>query len=108
MIALLLALHILLFVFSFAFTAGAGMLGGRIARTVVLKLKTSDFQTLTRSLTPSIRPRSAEELADLACALRERSSGAAAASSARADWFCCRRLASLAWASPGVGSVGNW
>jgi hypothetical protein len=33
MIALLLALHILLFVFSFAFTAGAGMLGGRIART---------------------------------------------------------------------------
>ncbi|HEX7813698.1 MAG TPA: DNA polymerase IV [Dyella sp.] len=47
-------------------------LGGRIARTVVLKLKTSDFQTLTRSLTPSIRPRSAEELADLACALRER------------------------------------
>jgi len=45
---------------------------GRIARTVVLKLKTSDFQTLTRSLTPSTRPCSAEELADLACALRAR------------------------------------
>jgi DNA polymerase-4 len=47
-------------------------LGGRIARTVVLKLKTADFHTLTRSLTPSIRPRSVEELADLACAMRER------------------------------------
>jgi hypothetical protein len=30
---LLLALHILLFAFSFAFTAGAGILGNRIART---------------------------------------------------------------------------
>lgn len=47
-------------------------LGGRIARTVVLKLKTADFHTLTRSLTPSMRPRSVEELADLACAMRER------------------------------------
>jgi DNA polymerase IV len=45
---------------------------GRIARTVVLKLKTSDFHTLTRSLTPAVQPRSATELADLACALRER------------------------------------
>jgi DNA polymerase IV len=45
---------------------------GRIARTIVLKLKTADFHTLTRSLTPSLRPRSAEELADVACALRER------------------------------------
>jgi len=45
---------------------------GRIARTVVLKLKTADFHTLTRSLTPSTRPASAEELADLACALRAR------------------------------------
>jgi DNA polymerase IV len=45
---------------------------GRVARTVVLKLKTSDFHTLTRSLTPAVRPRSAAELADLACALRER------------------------------------
>lgn len=45
---------------------------GRIARTIVLKLKTSDFHTLTRSLTPSVRPRSATEVADLACALRAR------------------------------------
>ncbi len=45
---------------------------GRVARTVVLKLKTSDFHTLTRSLTPSIRPYSANQLSDIACALRER------------------------------------
>ena len=45
---------------------------GRVARTVVLKLKTSDFQTLTRSLTPATRPTSAQELASIACALRER------------------------------------
>jgi DNA polymerase-4 len=44
----------------------------RIARTIVLKLKTSDFRTLTRSLTPATRPTSATELADIACALRER------------------------------------
>ena len=45
---------------------------GRIARTVVLKLKTADFHTLTRSLTPAQRPASATELADIACALRAR------------------------------------
>ncbi|MDW2980222.1 DNA polymerase IV [Rhodanobacter sp. KK11] len=45
---------------------------GRVARTVVLKLKTADFHTLTRSLTPAQRPLSAHELADIACALRER------------------------------------
>jgi DNA polymerase-4 len=45
---------------------------GRVARTVVLKLKTSDFQTLTRSFTPSTRPDSARELAEIACALRDR------------------------------------
>jgi DNA polymerase-4 len=44
----------------------------RVARTVVLKLKTADFHTLTRSLTPSTRPISADELGDIACALRER------------------------------------
>jgi DNA polymerase-4 len=43
-----------------------------VARTVVLKLKTADFHTLTRSLTPALRPGSARELADIACALRER------------------------------------
>jgi DNA polymerase-4 len=45
---------------------------GRIARTVVLKLKTSDFRILTRSLTPSHPPASEAELADLACGLRAR------------------------------------
>ncbi len=45
---------------------------GRVARTIVLKLKTAQFQTLTRSLTPSARPMSAQELADVACALRSR------------------------------------
>ncbi len=44
----------------------------RVARTVVLKLKTADFHTLTRSLTPPQQPRSAHELGMLACALRER------------------------------------
>lgn len=44
----------------------------RIARTVVLKLKTADFQTLTRSYTPMVPPRSARELAEIACALRSR------------------------------------
>jgi DNA polymerase-4 len=44
----------------------------RVARTVVLKLKTADFRVLTRSLTPDRPPASEEELADTACALRER------------------------------------
>jgi DNA polymerase-4 len=47
----------------------------RVARTVVLKLKTSDFRTLTRSLTPATRPSSARALADIACALRDRVNG---------------------------------
>ncbi|HEV8695546.1 MAG TPA: DNA polymerase IV [Lysobacter sp.] len=45
---------------------------GRIARTVVLKLKTSDFRTLTRSLTPANHPASLQEIADIACDLRAR------------------------------------
>ncbi len=45
---------------------------GRIARTVVLKLKTADFHTLTRNLTPTQRPASEHQLAEIACALRER------------------------------------
>ncbi len=44
----------------------------RIARTVVLKLKTSDFRTLTRSLTAAEPPTSEQGFADIACALRER------------------------------------
>ncbi len=44
----------------------------RIARTVVLKLKTSDFKILTRSLTPSAPPSSCQELTAIALLLRER------------------------------------
>ncbi|MBS0194142.1 MAG: DNA polymerase IV [Proteobacteria bacterium] len=44
----------------------------RSARTVVLKLKTSDFRILTRSLTPSLPPSSAAELARIALDLRDR------------------------------------
>jgi DNA polymerase-4 len=42
----------------------------RIARTVVLKLKTSEFKILTRSHTPSAPPSTCEELTDMALALR--------------------------------------
>jgi len=44
----------------------------RIARTVVLKLKTSEFKILTRSHTPSTPPSSCEELTSIALSLRER------------------------------------
>jgi len=44
----------------------------RIARTVVLKLKTSDFRILTRSHTPVSPPSSCEELIRIALSLRER------------------------------------
>ena len=44
----------------------------RIARTVVLKLKTADFRTLTRSLTAAEPPTSEQAFADIACVLRER------------------------------------
>jgi DNA polymerase-4 len=44
----------------------------RIARTVVLKMKTSEFKILTRSHTPSTPPSSCEELTDIALKLRER------------------------------------
>jgi DNA polymerase-4 len=44
----------------------------RIARTVVLKLKTSDFKILTRSLTPNSPPSSCEELTSIALSLRKR------------------------------------
>ena len=45
---------------------------GRIARTVVLKLKTAEFRILTRSLTPEQPPVTQRQLAEIACALRER------------------------------------
>ena len=44
----------------------------RIARTVVLKLKASEFKILTRSYTPSSPPASCEELIEIALKLRER------------------------------------
>jgi DNA polymerase-4 len=44
----------------------------RIARTVVLKLKTSEFKILTRSHTPDSPPSSCEELTDIALKLRDR------------------------------------
>jgi DNA polymerase IV len=44
----------------------------RVARTVVLKLKTSEFKIFTRSHTPSVSPSSCEELTSIALSLRER------------------------------------
>ena len=44
----------------------------RVARTVVLKLKTSEFKILTRSHTPYAPPSSCEELTNIALSLRER------------------------------------
>ena len=43
----------------------------RIARTVVLKMKTSEFKVLTRSHTPGSPPSSCQELTDIALRLRE-------------------------------------
>lgn len=44
----------------------------RIARTVVLKLKTAEFQVLTRSQTPPSPPASCEELTRIALSLRDK------------------------------------
>jgi DNA polymerase-4 len=44
----------------------------RIARTVVLKLKTREFNILTRSCTPPSPPASCEEVTEIALSLRER------------------------------------
>jgi len=44
----------------------------RVARTVVLKLKTKEFKILSRSLTPPSPPASCDELTGIALALRER------------------------------------
>ena len=45
---------------------------GRTARTVVLKLKTSEFNILTRSHTPGVPPETCEELTAIALSLRGR------------------------------------
>jgi len=44
----------------------------RTARTVILKLKTREFQVLTRSLTPACPPASCDELATIALSLLQR------------------------------------
>ena len=44
----------------------------RIARTVVLKMKTREFKVLTRAHTPDTPPSSCEEFTDIALKLRER------------------------------------
>jgi DNA polymerase-4 len=44
----------------------------RLGRTVVLKLKTSDFKILTRSHTPSAPPSTCEELTEIALHLRDK------------------------------------
>ena len=44
----------------------------RIGRTVVLKLKTSDFHILTRSHTPPVPPQTESEFIEIAIGLRER------------------------------------
>jgi DNA polymerase-4 len=44
----------------------------RVARTIVLKLKTSSFKVITRSHTPDRPPASCEELVEIALGLRER------------------------------------
>ena len=44
----------------------------RGAKTIVLKLKTKEFNSLTRSITPSVPPTSCEELTAIALGLRER------------------------------------
>ncbi len=43
-----------------------------VGRTLVLKLKTSDFSILTRSSTPPVLPSSCEELAEIALSLGKR------------------------------------
>jgi len=45
---------------------------GRVGRTVVLKLKTSQFRILTRSFTPERAPASLQELTEIALALVQR------------------------------------
>ena len=58
-------------------TWAAAMKTPRIARTVVLKLKTREFRILTRSLTPPQPPASCTELTDIALALCARVEAAA-------------------------------
>jgi DNA polymerase IV len=54
------------------YTWAASRKESRVARTVVLKLKTGEFKILTRSHTPGCPPASCEELTSIALSLRER------------------------------------
>jgi DNA polymerase IV len=54
------------------YTWAASRKESRIARTVVLKLKTGEFKILTRSHTPGSPPSSCEELTNIALSLRDR------------------------------------
>jgi DNA polymerase-4 len=56
-------------------TWSAASRSGVVGRTVVLKLKTRDFHTLTRSHTPTLPPASEDELLAIALRLRERVEG---------------------------------
>src|SRR6266446_4590808 len=58
--------------FDAAHTWAASRKESRIARTVVLKLKTSEFKILTRSHTSGSPPSSCEELTNIALSLLER------------------------------------
>ena len=51
---------------------GASGQNARLARTIILKLKTKEFNTLTRSLTPPVMPTSLEDFASVALSLFER------------------------------------
>lgn len=51
---------------------GASRQNERMARTIVLKLKTKEFNTLTRSLTPPVLPTTLEDFTAIALSLRER------------------------------------
>jgi DNA polymerase-4 len=53
-------------------TWAAAAKSDREGRTVVLKLKTSEFQTVSRSITPTTRPNSLDELTHYALELLER------------------------------------
>src|SRR3989442_10571603 len=53
-------------------TWAASRKDSRIARTVMLKLKTSEFKILTRSHTPGSPPASCEELTNIALSFRQR------------------------------------
>jgi DNA polymerase-4 len=60
----------------------------RIARTAVLKLKTSEFKILTRSHTPDCPPSSCEELTNIALSLGNASTSARTSGFAWLVWRC--------------------